>query len=118
MTSANASVDLVLCESRTNEEKITKYIIMSRENRLVSRPKGIPTADNFALVQTELEPLEDRQVLVRNLYMSVDPYMNRPSIFAKSCLCAWKTLERKICKEGQECIGLEHQKRFSHREEK
>jgi len=49
--------------------------IASREIRLVSRPKGIPTANNFALAQTELEPLQDQQVLVRNLFMSVDPYM-------------------------------------------
>ena len=49
--------------------------IMSREIRLASRPKGIPTAANFTLAQTELEPLQDQQVLVRNLFMSVDPYM-------------------------------------------
>ncbi|WP_019507278.1 zinc-binding dehydrogenase [Pleurocapsa sp. PCC 7319] len=49
--------------------------IKSREIRLISRPEGMPTKDNFDLVQTELEPLQDRQVLVRNLYMSVDPYM-------------------------------------------
>ena len=49
--------------------------IISREIQLVSRPNGIPTANNFALVQTELEPLQEQQVLVRNLYMSVDPYM-------------------------------------------
>ncbi len=49
--------------------------IISREIQLVYRPNGIPTADNFALVQTELEPLQEQQVLVRNLYMSVDPYM-------------------------------------------
>src|ERR1022692_1054476 len=49
--------------------------LMSREIRLASRPKGIPTADNFTLAQTELEPLQDQQVLVRNLFMSVDPYM-------------------------------------------
>jgi NADPH-dependent curcumin reductase CurA len=48
---------------------------MSREIQLVSRPSGIPTADNFALAQTELEPLQDGQVLIHNLYMSVDPYM-------------------------------------------
>jgi NADPH-dependent curcumin reductase CurA len=47
----------------------------SREIRLSSRPKGMPIADNFDLVQTELEPLQEGQVLVRNLYMSVDPYM-------------------------------------------
>ena len=49
--------------------------IVSREIRLASRPKGVLTAENFALAQTELEPLEDQQVLVRNRYMSLDPYM-------------------------------------------
>jgi NADPH-dependent curcumin reductase CurA len=48
---------------------------MSREIRLASRPNGLPTAANFTLAQTELEPLQDQQVLVRNLFMSVDPYM-------------------------------------------
>ena len=48
--------------------------IKNREIRLVSRPKGLPTAANFTLVQTELNPLADGQVLVRNLFMSVDPY--------------------------------------------
>src|SRR5450759_1807962 len=49
--------------------------LMSREIRLASHPKGIPTADNFTRAQTELEPLQYQQVLVRNLFMSVDPYM-------------------------------------------
>ena len=47
----------------------------SCEVRLVSRPKGLPTSGNFTLAQIELAPLQDRQVLVRNLFMSVDPYM-------------------------------------------
>ncbi len=47
----------------------------SREIRLVSRPHGVPTVTNFALARTELEPLQTQQVLVRNLFMSVDPYM-------------------------------------------
>lgn len=47
----------------------------SREIRLASRPKGIPTASNFTLAETTLEPLQDQQVFVRNLFMSVDPYM-------------------------------------------
>jgi len=42
---------------------------------LASRPKGIPAANDFTLVRTELEPLQGREVLVRNLFMSVDPYM-------------------------------------------
>jgi NADPH-dependent curcumin reductase CurA len=46
-----------------------------REIHLVARPRGLPVATDFAIVQTELKPLQDGQVLVRNLYLSVDPYM-------------------------------------------
>jgi NADPH-dependent curcumin reductase CurA len=49
--------------------------IISREIHLISRPQGIPTAKNFTLVESQLGALEDQQVLVRNLYLSVDPYM-------------------------------------------
>jgi NADPH-dependent curcumin reductase CurA len=49
--------------------------IESREIRLASRPQGMPTAANFTRAQIELKPLQDQQVLVRNLFMSVDPYM-------------------------------------------
>jgi NADPH-dependent curcumin reductase CurA len=49
--------------------------IISREIQLISHPTGMPTPHNFALAQTKLEPLQDGQVLVRNLYISVDPYM-------------------------------------------
>jgi NADPH-dependent curcumin reductase CurA len=50
-------------------------LITSREIRLASRPNGRPTAANFFMAQSELGPLQDGQVLVRNLFMSVDPYM-------------------------------------------
>lgn len=49
--------------------------ITSREIRLASRPSGIPAADNFTIAETTLAPLEKGQVMVRNLFMSVDPYM-------------------------------------------
>ena len=49
--------------------------VMRREIRLASRPSGIPTAANFSHVETKLKPPADQQVLVRNLFMSVDPYM-------------------------------------------
>mgnify|MGYP000707590651 FL=1 len=42
---------------------------------LASRPPGEPVSDNFRTVVTELPPLEDGQILVRNTVMSVDPYM-------------------------------------------
>src|SRR5213593_1374229 len=49
--------------------------ITSREIRLASRPKGLPIANNFSLAKVEWEPPAEGHVLVRNLYMSVDPYM-------------------------------------------
>jgi len=49
--------------------------MISREIRLASRPKGIPNAGNFLLAQSEVRPPEEHQVMVRNLFMSVDPYM-------------------------------------------
>jgi NADPH-dependent curcumin reductase CurA len=49
--------------------------VTSHEIRLASRPKGWPTLENFATAQVELPALGDGQVLVQNLFMSVDPYM-------------------------------------------
>jgi NADPH-dependent curcumin reductase CurA len=49
--------------------------VINREIHLASRPEGMPTAANFTLVQTEPGSLQEEQVLVRNLFMSVDPYM-------------------------------------------
>ena len=47
----------------------------SHEIRLAARPKGWPTAETFAPATVELPPLADGEALVRNLFMSVDPYM-------------------------------------------
>ncbi|HUE87040.1 MAG TPA: NADP-dependent oxidoreductase [Vicinamibacterales bacterium] len=47
----------------------------AHEIHLASRPKGWPTADTFAHATTELAAPNDGEVLVRNLFMSVDPYM-------------------------------------------
>ena len=49
--------------------------ITSREIRLASRPTGLPTAANFRLASVQLPSLKNEEVLVRNLFMSVDPYM-------------------------------------------
>jgi len=48
---------------------------MARAWHLASRPEGLPTTDNFALRDIQLPKLEDGQVQVRNLWLSVDPYM-------------------------------------------
>ncbi|MDA8601375.1 NADP-dependent oxidoreductase [Gammaproteobacteria bacterium] len=47
----------------------------ARQVHLKSCPAGMPTHDNFALVTVELPQPEAGEVLVKNLYMSVDPYM-------------------------------------------
>jgi len=47
----------------------------SREVRLASRPNGIPTLDNFSFATVDLPELKPGEVLVRNVCMSVDPYM-------------------------------------------
>jgi NADPH-dependent curcumin reductase CurA len=48
---------------------------MARAWHLKSRPSGMPTLDNFELKEIELPPLTDGHVRVRNLWLSVDPYM-------------------------------------------
>ena len=53
----------------------------SREIHLVARPDGMPTQDQFALVETNVSDAADGEVLVQNLYMSVDPAM-RPRLTA------------------------------------
>ncbi len=49
--------------------------MQNKEIRLASRPTGMPTADNFQIVETEVPPLKDGEVLVPTLYISVDPYI-------------------------------------------
>jgi NADPH-dependent curcumin reductase CurA len=49
--------------------------IEAREIRLASRPSGWPTEENFAFADVTLSSPEAGQVLVRNTFMSVDPYM-------------------------------------------
>lgn len=53
----------------------------SREVHLVSRPEGLPSETDFALVQTDVPDPGEGQVLVQNLFMSVDPAM-RPRLSA------------------------------------
>jgi NADPH-dependent curcumin reductase CurA len=47
----------------------------TREIRLAARPVGVPRLEDLELVEVELPELADGQLLVRNTWMSVDPYM-------------------------------------------
>ena len=57
----------------------------SREIHLVRRPEGMPRAEEFALVETAVPDAADGEVLVQNLFMSVDPAM-RPRLTAGQAL--------------------------------
>ena len=48
---------------------------ISREIQLAARPQGAPKDSDFALIENELGQPESGEVLVRNLYLTVDPYM-------------------------------------------
>ncbi|MCH7343920.1 NADP-dependent oxidoreductase [Pelomonas sp. CA6] len=48
---------------------------VNRQILLASRPSGEPGADNFKLVEAPLSEPGPGQVLVRNHYLSLDPYM-------------------------------------------
>lgn len=47
----------------------------AHEIHLAARPKGWPTLETFSHVTVNLPSLQDGEVLVRNRFMSVDPYM-------------------------------------------
>ncbi|WP_441246231.1 NADP-dependent oxidoreductase [Kitasatospora sp. McL0602] len=48
---------------------------VGREWQLTSRPSGWPTPENFALVEAPVRQPGPGEILVRNAYLSVDPYM-------------------------------------------
>lgn len=57
---------------------------MNRRILLASRPQGPVSSDNFRLETVPLAPLAEGQIRVRNLYLSVDPYMRGRMNDAKS----------------------------------
>jgi len=58
--------------------------MMNKQILLVSRPQGEPSTANFRLIETTVPPLDDGQVLVRQHFLSLDPYMRGRMSDAKS----------------------------------
>src|SRR6185437_9320981 len=48
---------------------------MNRQILLASRPQGEPTTDNFKLVEKPIAEPGKGEMLLRTLYLSLDPYM-------------------------------------------
>ncbi|MCG9629958.1 NADP-dependent oxidoreductase [Vibrio sp. Isolate30] len=60
---------------------------MTDNNRrivLASRPVGAPTQDNFRLENATVPSIQDGEVLLRSIYLSLDPYMRGRMNDAKS----------------------------------
>ncbi|MGI9065349.1 MAG: NADP-dependent oxidoreductase [Pyrinomonadaceae bacterium] len=49
--------------------------MQNKEIRFASRPAGMPTLENFQFVDAQIPQPKDGEVLVRTLYISVDPYL-------------------------------------------
>jgi NADPH-dependent curcumin reductase CurA len=47
---------------------------LNRQLRVKTWPDGLPKASDFELVEGPMPALGDAQVLIRNLYLSIDPY--------------------------------------------
>ncbi|MGI9278666.1 MAG: NADP-dependent oxidoreductase [Endozoicomonas sp.] len=60
------------------------FIEKSCEIHLARRPEGLPDRDCFKLVNQPVAELKEGEVLVKNLWMSVDPYMRGRMIDRKS----------------------------------
>jgi NADPH-dependent curcumin reductase CurA len=56
----------------------------SREIRLAARPRGVPVAADFELAEVDVPEPADGEILVRNAFVSVDPYMRGRMNDAKS----------------------------------
>jgi NADPH-dependent curcumin reductase CurA len=65
--------------------------LVSLELHLKQRPVGMPTEDDFQLVKVNAPDLKDDEILVRKIWMSVDPYMRGRMREIKSYISAFQT---------------------------
>ena len=49
--------------------------VVSKEVQLAQRPVGMPKLEDFQVKDVDVAAPSDGEVLVRNIWMSVDPYM-------------------------------------------
>ena len=59
-------------------------LIESREFHLKQYPKGVPGLDIFQLEKVNLGKLNENEILIKNIWMSVDPYMRGRMVGVKS----------------------------------
>lgn len=87
---------------------------MSETNRqfvLGNRPEGKPNRDTFELRETEIPEPQHGEVLVRTLYLSVDPYMRGRMRDRESYAEPWEVGDRMVGHVVGEVIESEHEDR-------
>ncbi|SFO50207.1 hypothetical protein SAMN05216207_107116 [Pseudonocardia ammonioxydans] len=77
----------------------------SRQIRLAARPVGEPRASDFETGMAELDPPADGQVLLRTVYLSLDPYMRGRMNDAASYAEPWRLGD--VLQGGTVCEVLE-----------
>ncbi|WP_134729042.1 hypothetical protein [Amycolatopsis nivea] len=65
-------------------------MLKSHQFRLAIRPVGEPRDGDFELAEAELPPLGPGQVLLRTIYLSLDPYMRSRMKNVKSYAAPWE----------------------------
>ena len=58
--------------------------IMNRQIQMASRPVGKPAPKDFCLVERKIPDVAEDHLLVRNRFLSLDPYMRGRMSAAKS----------------------------------
>ncbi len=61
--------------AKTSAQKSDKYPMVNRQFSLAARPVGMPKKSDFQLVESPVPQLSEGEVLLRTLFLSVDPYM-------------------------------------------
>ncbi|SFA93907.1 hypothetical protein SAMN04488072_10427 [Lentibacillus halodurans] len=60
---------------------------------LAERPKGMPDSNTFKFVKNDVEDVKEGQILIKTLYVSVDPYMRGRMVNAESYIEPFKVNE-------------------------
>jgi len=82
--------------------------MQSREVRLARRPVGMPDRSDFEIVECEVPEPKDGEVSVRNLCMSVDPYMRGRMIDRRSYVPPFQVGETLTGGAIGEVVASEH----------
>jgi len=75
--------------------------MISKEIRLKNRPVGMPAESDFELAEVSMPEVGDGEILVQNIYMSVDPYMRARMYDRKSYMPPFQ-LDQPL---GGSCVG-------------